>query len=62
MIRRIDFPGLMVTTEIGKSALQGVVPGALPGVLNGPSGVAIISTGLIITDSGENVVVAARVP
>jgi sugar lactone lactonase YvrE len=59
-IRKIVLQSGVVTTFVGVAGQFGVKLGPLPGGLNGPSGVAALPNGeLFITDSSENVVLAA---
>jgi hypothetical protein len=59
-IRKIAPTGV-VTTVVGVAGHMGFVPGALPGVLAGPRGIALSGTSLYIT-LYDGVAVATNVP
>ncbi len=59
-IRKIT-PAGVATTVVGTSGQSNFVPGALPGSLSGPAGVAISGTSLYITN-GNGIAVVTNVP
>jgi hypothetical protein len=65
-INRVTLSGT-VTTVAGTTALPiGIVPGGLPGNLNGPTGLALLSSGtsvsLAVVDSFEHAVLRVDLP
>jgi sugar lactone lactonase YvrE len=63
-IRRID-PSRNVTTVVGSALSVGVQPGALPGALNNPFGIATLpgsNSSLVITDDSEGNIVTVSFP
>ena len=59
-IRKLT-PNGMVTTVVGVPGVKGFTPGALPGTLSNPLGVAISGRSLYIT-TGNGVAVVRNLP
>lgn len=60
VIRKVDLAGGMVSTVVGIPGVSGVKLGPLPGRLNSPAAVAVLPSGLLISDQFENAVLYAR--
>lgn len=60
VIRKVDLAGGNVSTVIGTPGVAGVKLGPLPGRLNSPVAVAVLPSGLLISDQVENAVLYAN--
>ena len=60
VIRKVDLAGGMVSTVVGIPGVSGVKLGPLPGRLNSPAAVAVLPSGLLISDQFENAVLYAH--